>query len=144
MAIHHGGDWHSLSCTSPFLSLKHTAHRHTNIQPQTHAHEHTRTNTPRIRGAGWSTAYCRQEPHRPGYIFRSGNKISETLSLTRKHTCQSNAVNLCPEYKLIWRLGRLDNISIVLPQCCRHTILNRVIKGNWQTETFPNGSHNFH
>lgn len=39
MAEHHGGDWHSLYHTSPFLSLKHTTHRHTNIQP--HMLEHT-------------------------------------------------------------------------------------------------------
>lgn len=49
-----------------------------NTQPMvTQTHKQMHTYTTRIRGTGWSTAYCKHELHRPGYIFSRGNKISE-------------------------------------------------------------------
>ena len=78
MAKHHGGDWHSLSHTS-LLSLLNTQPTDTQICRHIcmRTHTHTHTHTLRIRGTGWSTAYCRHELHHPGYIFSRGNKLSE-------------------------------------------------------------------
>lgn len=120
MAKHHGGDW--LSHTHFLCFLLNTQPKDTN----THDGRHTHSPLMRIRGNGWSTAYCRHELRRPGYIFSKENKISEA-PLQQENTPDTQTLLLCAlNANESGDLGTSDKSPSVLVYAAR-----RLVKLGW-------------